>query len=124
MRGPRRKSRDGYAPSESRRAGSTSNTLDLVGSSSAMSDFSMEEGAMGAKAEALANQFESKAGEATAVLQKLSDADWKKVNAEEKWTVGVTAHHMAGAHEPISNIVKTIASGQSMPNFTLDMLHA
>jgi len=89
-----------------------------------MSDFSMEEGAMGAKAEALANQFESKAQEATAVLEKLSDADWKKVTAEEKWTVGVTAHHMAGAHEPISNIVKTIASGQSMPNFTLDMLHA
>jgi len=69
---------------------------------------------MGAKAEALAKQFESKAQEATAVLEKLSDGDWKKVTNEEKWTVGVTAHHMAGSHESISNIIKTIASGQSM----------
>ena len=78
---------------------------------------------MGAKAEALAKQFESKAQEATAVLEKLSDADWKKVTDEEKWTVGVTAHHMAGSHEGISNIIRTIASGQSMPNFTMDMIH-
>jgi mycothiol maleylpyruvate isomerase-like protein len=84
---------------------------------------SIEEDAMGAKAEALAKQFEAKAQEATAVLEKLSDAAWKKVTESEKWTVGVTAHHLAGAHEPIANIVKTIASGQSMPNFTLDMLH-
>src|SRR5215510_338046 len=119
MRGPRRKSRDGYAPSESRRAGSTSNTLDLVGSSSAMSDFSMEEGAMGAKAEALANQFESKAQEATAVLEKLSDADWKRVTSSEKWTVGVVAHHMASAHEPIAGIAKAVATGQSKGEMTM-----
>lgn len=78
---------------------------------------------MGAKGEALAKQFEAKAKEATGVLEKMSEADWKKVTGAEKWTVGVTAHHMAGAHEPVSNIVKTVASGQSMPNFTLDMLH-
>ena len=79
---------------------------------------------MGAKSEALAKQFEAKAQEATAVLEKLSDADWKKVTDAEKWPVGVTAHHVAGAHEPIAGIVKTIASGQTMPNFTMDMLHA
>jgi uncharacterized protein (TIGR03083 family) len=78
---------------------------------------------MGAKTEALATQFETKAQEATAVLEKLSDADWKKVTEAEKWTVGVTAHHVAGGHEPIANIVKTVAAGQSIPNFTMDMLH-
>lgn len=78
---------------------------------------------MGAKSEALASQFEARANEATAVLDKLSDADWKKVTGSEKWTVGVTAHHMAGSHEPISGIVKTIAAGQSMPHFTMEMLH-
>ena len=77
---------------------------------------------MGAKSEALAKQFEAKAQEATAVLEKLSDADWKKVTAAEKWSVGVTAHHVAGAHEPIAGIVKTIASGQAMPHFTMQML--
>ena len=78
---------------------------------------------MGAKAEALAKQYEAKVQEATGVLEKLSDADWKKVTAAEKWSVGVTAHHVAGSHEPIANILKTVASGQAMPNFTMDMLN-
>jgi uncharacterized damage-inducible protein DinB len=78
---------------------------------------------MGAKSEALAKQFEAKAQEATAALEKLSEADWKKVTAAEKWTVGVTAHHVAGSHEGIAGIIKTVASGQSMPNFTMDMLN-
>jgi hypothetical protein len=77
---------------------------------------------MGAKSEALAKQFEAKAQEATAVLEKLSDADWKKITAAERWPVGVTAHHVAGAHEPIAGIVQTLASGQSIPNFTPAML--
>jgi hypothetical protein len=78
---------------------------------------------MGAKGEALAKQFEAKAQDATAVLEKLSDADWKKVTDAEKWSVGVTAHHVAGSHEPIADIIKTVASGQAMPNFTMDMLN-
>ena len=78
---------------------------------------------MGAKGEALAKQFEAKAQEATAVLEKLSDADWKKVTAAEKWSVAVTAHHVAMAHEGIAGIIKTVAAGQSMPNFTMDMLN-
>ena len=77
---------------------------------------------MGAKAEALAKQYEAKVQEATGVIEKLSDADWKKVTAAEKWPVGVTAHHVAGAHEPIAEILKTVASGQSIPNFTMEML--
>jgi uncharacterized protein (TIGR03083 family) len=78
---------------------------------------------MGAKGEALAKQFEAKVRDATAVLERLTDADWKKATASEKWTVGVVAHHLAGAHEQIAGILKTVASGQSMPNFTMDMLH-
>jgi len=77
---------------------------------------------MSARAESLAKKYEAKAAELTATIQKLSDADWKKVTAAEKWPVGVTAHHVAGAHEPISNIVKTLAAGQSIPGFTPAML--
>ena len=79
---------------------------------------------MAGKGEALAKQFEAQAQEATAVLEKLSDADWKKVTAAEKWSVGVTAHHVAGAHEGIARLIKTVSEGQSVPNFTMDMLHA
>ena len=77
---------------------------------------------MGAKAEALAKQIEAKAAEATAVLEKLSEADWKKTTAGEKWTVGVTAHHLASAYEPVTHMVTTIASGQALPHFTRQML--
>jgi DinB superfamily len=78
---------------------------------------------MGARAEALAKKFEAKAQEATAVIERLSDADWKKVTAGEKWTVGVVAHHIAGSHEAIGGIVKNIATGQTTPPFTMEMLH-
>lgn len=78
---------------------------------------------MGARADALAKQFETKAAEMTKAIGQLSDADWKKVTESEKWPVGVTAHHVAGGHEPISGIVKTVAGGQSIPNFTMDMLN-
>jgi hypothetical protein len=77
---------------------------------------------MAGKAEALAKQYEAKVQEATGVFDRLSDADWKKTTSE-KWTVGVVAHHVAGAHEGISGIIKTVAGGQSVPNFTMDMLH-
>ena len=77
---------------------------------------------MGARAESLAKQYEAKAAEMTATITKLSDADWKKTTAAEKWPVGVTAHHVAGGHEPIAGIAKTIASGQSLSNFTSAML--
>lgn len=70
---------------------------------------------MGAKAEALATRFEAKAREATEVIERLSDADWQKVTAAEKWPVGVVAHHMAGAHEIIAGIAKSIADGTAGP---------
>jgi hypothetical protein len=78
---------------------------------------------MGAKSEALAKQYETKVQEATGVLEGLSDADWKKTTGAEKWTVGVVAHHVAGGHEGIAGIIKTVAGGQSIPNLTLDALH-
>jgi uncharacterized damage-inducible protein DinB len=77
---------------------------------------------MGAKGEAFATQLEAKVQEATALLEKLSDADWQKATAAEKWTVSVTAHHIARSYEPVTHIIKTIAAGQAMPHFTPQML--
>ena len=77
---------------------------------------------MGERAEGLAKTFEAKAGELSGVIEKLSEADWKKVTSAEKWSVGVTAHHVAGSHEPIAGIVKTVASGQTVPPFTMGQL--
>jgi Mycothiol maleylpyruvate isomerase N-terminal domain len=82
---------------------------------------------MGARSEALAKQFVAKAQEAVAVFEKLSDADWKRVTAAEHWTVGVTAHHLASALEPVAGMVTAIVSGQSWGQFTrarLDEMNA
>jgi hypothetical protein len=82
---------------------------------------------MGAKGEALAKQVEAKAKEATAVLEKLTDADWKKVTEAEKWTVGVTAHHLAGGLEAVAGIITGIVAGRAPGNFSralLDQMNA
>jgi uncharacterized damage-inducible protein DinB len=84
----------------------------------------VKEEIMGARGEALARQFETKAAEATALLEELSEADWKKTTAAEKWTVAATAHHIAGSYEPITHIIKTLAAGQALPHFTREMLDA
>jgi Mycothiol maleylpyruvate isomerase N-terminal domain len=81
-----------------------------------------EENIMGAKGEALAKQFEAKAEAAAAVLEKLSDADWKKVTEAEKWSVGVTAHHLAGSYERVPDIATGLAAGQSFGSFTRKIL--
>jgi hypothetical protein len=77
---------------------------------------------MSAKSESLAKQFEAKAREAAGVLEKLSDADWKKVTDAEKWPVGVTAHHLAGAFEPVAGIVSAIVAGKPAGGFSRAML--
>ena len=79
---------------------------------------------MGAKGEAFAKQFEAKVEEATTLLEKLSDTDWKKTTPAEKWTVAATAHHIARSYEPVTHIIKTIAADQALPHFTPQMLSA
>ena len=78
---------------------------------------------MHVKTEALAVQFEDKARDALATLEKLGDADWARVTAAEKWTVGVTAHHLAGALEALAGLVNGIVAGDpSRTDFTRAML--
>ena len=77
---------------------------------------------MGARAEAFAKQFETKVQDATAVLEKLTDAEWKKITSAEKWSVGVTAHHIAMAHQGIGGIMKALADGKPGPNMPLKAL--
>lgn len=79
---------------------------------------------MGARGETLAKQFEAKANEATTTVERLSDADWKKITAAEKWPVGVVAHHIATGHEGLVGVVKMLADGKPGPGIQMDALHA
>jgi len=67
---------------------------------------------MGAKSEELARQLEAKVRDARATLERLGDADWRTVTEAETWPVGVTAHHFAGAMEPIAHMVEAVVAGQ------------
>ena len=78
---------------------------------------------MGAKSEALAKQVEAKARDAVTTLEKLDDADWKKVTAAERWTVGATAHHLAGGLGAVAGIVSGLVAGApARGEFTRAML--
>src|SRR5499433_2328878 len=77
---------------------------------------------MGAKGEALARQFEAKAQEAADILERVTAADWQKVTAAEKWSVGVTAHHLAASYERVPDIATGLAAAQSFGDFTRKML--
>jgi mycothiol maleylpyruvate isomerase-like protein len=81
-----------------------------------------KEDTMGAKGAAFAREFEAKVQEAVALLEKLSDVDWKRTTAAEGWTVAAAAHHVARSYEPITGIIQALAGGQALPNFTPQML--
>ena len=77
---------------------------------------------MGTRGETLAKQFEAKVQEALAVVEPLSDVDWKKVTTAEHWPVGVTAHHLANAFEVVPGVLTAIVSGHPRGGFTRAML--
>ena len=81
----------------------------------------MEEDPNGSEERGPRERVRAKVREAVATLGRLSDADWKKVTEGEKWSVGVTAHRMAGVLESISHMVKTLLAGQS-GTFTVEMI--
>jgi len=79
---------------------------------------------MGARADQLAKKFEGSCSDMNRVVEGLSDADWKKVTAAEKWSVAVVAHHVAEAHGAIAGLVQVVAKGQPGAQLTMDMIHA
>ena len=82
---------------------------------------------MATRSEALAREFETKVEAMVALVAGLSDADWKRVTDAEKWTVGVTAHHLAGAFEPVAGMSMALAAGRPPGGFSradLDQMNA
>ena len=78
---------------------------------------------MGARAEQLASKFDQSCREFTAAVEKLSDVEWKKETAAEKWSVGVVAHHVAGGCGVIAGLVQAVAKGQPLPGLTMEAIH-
>jgi hypothetical protein len=72
----------------------------------------------------LAKRFEQTNDEVIAVVQRCSDEQWRTSCSGEQWSVGVTAHHIAISHVPITELVRAVATGQPVPPLTADMLDA
>ena len=76
-----------------------------------------EQATRGARAESLAARFEQVNAEVIATVEGLTEAQWAATTPEERWTVAVTAHHVATAYPPITRIVEKVIAGGTLPNF-------
>ena len=56
------------------------------------------------------------------MVEKVGEADWRKVTRAEQWTVAATAHHLAAAFEPVAGMASALAAGQELGPFTSAML--
>lgn len=79
---------------------------------------------MGDKANALKNSFDALNNNVIAFVENCSAQDWKKVCPDEKWTVGVVAHHVAEGHYSLLAFLKMIVSGQKLPEISMDAIDA
>jgi hypothetical protein len=70
------------------------------------------------EAQALAHQFEEAVQTLGALLERCSVEQWRTICPEEGWTVGVTAHHVAGSFRFISGLIEALAVGNPLPEVT------
>ncbi len=77
---------------------------------------------MSERSEALAAKFEQANNDVIATVEQASDDQWKAVCADEGWSVGVTAHHIASGTPLISGLVQALASGADIPPLTTEQL--
>ena len=77
---------------------------------------------MSGRSEALAERLERINDEVMATVEACSDEQWRAACQGEGWSVGVTAHHIAAAYEPIAHFVQVVGTGQPLPPMTAEML--
>jgi len=53
--------------------------------------------------------------EFTAFVQSCSDEEWRTICRDEKWRIGVVAHHVAWGHERAAEWINSIRSGIPIP---------
>lgn len=51
-------------------------------------------------------------------IESCSDEDWKKMCEWEKWSVGVTAHHVGALHYGTIDMARNIVNGEQLPALT------
>src|SRR5438132_10992812 len=77
---------------------------------------------MGARTEQYAKQFEQAHAAVIAMVEACADAQWRTKATAEGWPVCVVAHHIGGAHAPVSGMAVAIANSQPVPPLTMEMI--
>ena len=78
---------------------------------------------MASKSEELASQFEEANNGLLGLVSGLSDEQWKKTCADEGWSVGVTAHHVAESLGTLTGLIQALAAGAPVPTITAEALN-
>jgi hypothetical protein len=78
---------------------------------------------MSEQAGALAERFERTNAELIALVERMSESDWGRLCTAERWSAGVTAHHVAVIHGFFAGLVRSLAEGEGVPPYTLDDFH-
>jgi len=73
--------------------------------------------------EELALRFEAENRKFMDLVRSLSTDQWVAVCADEGWTAGVVAHHIAESHGVLGDLVQTIANGDPVPVITADFVN-
>jgi len=79
---------------------------------------------MATQGEALAARVDLLTQEIAGVIDGCSEQQWQKACAGEGWSVGVTAHHLAGGISPTAGLVQAVATGQPLPPLTAEIIDA
>lgn len=77
---------------------------------------------MAERAETLANKLEQVNNEAIGVIGGCSDEQWGKTCADEGWSVGVTAHHIASGYAPMAGLIQALAAGVDLPGLSMEQI--
>lgn len=72
--------------------------------------------------EEIAAAFEQAKDQFAQTIGGLSDAQWRKTCADNGWTAGVAAHHVAESVGGIAQWVQSVASGSKEPPFSAQQL--
>lgn len=72
--------------------------------------------------QALAERFAAFNQQLMTFVEQCPVDDWQKVTQAEKWSVGVTAHHVGATHYPLIDWVQMFVEGRPLPPVTMAMV--
>jgi hypothetical protein len=77
----------------------------------------------GTRTDALVDEFEAACSELRATIAGVSDGKWQVSTPGDGRQVNVVAHHAAGAHRAIADMLQAMANAQT-PSIGMDQIHA